>query len=263
MERIAFSVLLITAFMTALLMPSPVKAYFNVTYLNTTVFLNKNTSAYVVETLTLYVSNSSINQYILDTRAINLTLSDWQNAINTNLLVEHILNPKSNLYDFKFSPGALAVYGNYGYAQLEMSYYVANVTTVKNIGPRKFEYTFDDNVFNFQHSASGQILPQNAQLNMIVPKGAQIVNVYPPPNLPNKFGILVNYTNVTKLSWYSGEPLSSFNFTFIITESPGQEVFNFFNRIYTQYEYLIYAVVILVIILIISYLYIKTTRPKV
>ena len=43
-------------------------AYLNVTSLNTTVILSKNTSAEVVETLIVNMSNSSIGQYLQDRR---------------------------------------------------------------------------------------------------------------------------------------------------------------------------------------------------
>ena len=55
-------------------------AYFNVTYLNTTVILQNDTSAHVIEVITLFMSNSSVPQYLQYRQAINLTLSNWDNA---------------------------------------------------------------------------------------------------------------------------------------------------------------------------------------
>ena len=117
-----------------------VNAYFNATFLNTTIVLNENTSsAHVVESLNVYISNSSVSQYQQYRQAINLTLSKWQNALQINLLFQHILNPKSSVSNFTFLPGPISYLGlsGAGNAQLTMSYYVSNIVTVSQIAPRK------------------------------------------------------------------------------------------------------------------------------
>ncbi|MGI0141147.1 MAG: hypothetical protein ACREBF_00645 [Candidatus Micrarchaeales archaeon] len=257
MIKIAIPILLLMSF--AML---SVNAYLNVTYLNTTIVLNTNGSAHVVEALNLYVSNSSIAQYQQDRQAINFTLSNWQKALNTNLLVEHILNPKSSVYGFTFLPGPLNYALFNASAQLTLSYYVNNVTTISTIAPRKFEYSFNNSVFNFVHTASGQSLPQIAKLNIIVPRGAQIVAIYPVPDSP-KLSFIGNYTGSTEFSWYSGEPLSTFTFQYIITQSPGQEVSSFFSNVYTSYSSILFIIITVVVVLVLVYLYIRVSNSKV
>jgi len=251
--------LVYVAVVVLLLTFSNLHAYFNVTYLNTTVILQKNTSAHVIEVITLYISNSSLNQYTQDRQAINLTLSDWQSALGTNLLFEHILNPQTSISRFTFLPGPVVRYGNSGTALLTMNYYVANVTTVSNIAPRKFEYTFNSKVLNFMHTASGEALYPNSRLNIIIPSGSQIVSIYPSPDFPQP-SFAGNYSGVTMFSWFSAEPLAKFSFSYIVTESLESEVSNYFAGIFNNYKLELYLSVLIIIALIIIYLYIKVVR---
>jgi hypothetical protein len=226
-------------------------AYYNLTYVNTTVVLNQNQSAHVVEELGLYVSNSSINQYLQNRDAIGLNLSYWQQILYTKTLSEHIVSPKYGVYHFEFFPGPLTRADNGGYATLTMNYYVFNVTNVANIAPRKFEYTFNSSVFNFEHVASGQVLPYNTRLNIILPKGSQIISVYPLPDYPQP-NLINNYYNVTYLSWNSGELLAKFSLVYVSTETLQKEVVTYFSNMYESYKVEL-ALLILVALAAISY----------
>ncbi len=236
-------------------------AYMNVTYLNTTVILNQNSSAHVVEVLNLYISNSSIGQYTDDRAAINLTLSDWQAALNTNLLVEHILNPTSSIYKFTFFPGPIKNIGTSGIAQLELNYYVRNVTTINETGPRIFRYTFNQSVFNFQHTASGQALPQNSQLNIILPQGAKIISLYPLPDYP-QISFVGNLTDATFLSWHSGEPLAKFSLQFLLRQSLESEVISYFTGLYRWILSSVLEVLFILILIVLVYVGINNYLNK-
>ncbi len=253
LEHLSFALVL-------LFMVNSASAFFNVTYLNTTVMLNTNNSAHVVESLTLYMSNTSISTYDTDRSAINVTLTGWQKALNTDLLVEHILSPKASIYGFEFLPGPPVEVGNGAYATLTMSYFLNNVTSMQVIAPRKFEYSFNNTVFNFKHSASGQNLMNNAKLTIILPKGAKIVDLYPAPDYP-RVGFISNYTQYDSFSWYAGEPLSSFALTYIITQTPGQEVIGYFDQIYASYSTLIYLILAIVLIGAGIYMYVRIFGP--
>ncbi len=239
-----------------------VDASFNVISLNTTVTLLNNTGAHVTEVLLVYMNGPSVSQYTQYRQAINLTLSNWQQALGTNLLVQHILNPKSGVSQFTFLPGPVTAIGTNGEADLIMNYNVSNVTTVKQIAPREFEYTFNDNVLNFMHSASGESLPANASLNIIVPRGARIVSIYPSPDHPS---VKTNgsYGNATMFTWDSGEPLATFTFSYITTESLQQEVLSYFSSVYKHYSTLLYILAIAIIALIAVYIYVRVVRAKV
>ncbi|MGC8478775.1 MAG: hypothetical protein ACP5NE_02515 [Candidatus Micrarchaeia archaeon] len=229
-----------------------------VTNLNTTVLLNPNTSASVKEVLTVYISNESIQQYSTDRIALNLTLSEWQSLIGP-MLTQHIINPKLGVYNFRMLPGAVTRKGSGGEAYILMSYNVPNVTSVEQTGPRSFRYSFNPNVLNFEHGASGEVLPANTTLNIVIPAGASITSVYPVPDSPAS-GITNNYMNVTEVSWFYGEPLSKFTLTFVITESLQEEVARAFQGVYAYLGIFSYVIIALVILLFIIYAYVKAGR---
>ena len=231
------------------------KAYFNITYTTTTVSLSNSTTAHVVETLDLYVSNSSMSQYNQDRQAVNLTLSGWQQVIGTGSLVEHVFNPKSSIYNFTFLPGPLTSSGNGAYAILTMSYYAHNVTSVEAIQPRQFEYTFNNSVFNFQHTASGQSLFSNSKLVLLIPNSSSVNVVYPAPDFPtpNSYG----QYNGTMFIWSGGEPLQKFTFTYVVYETPQQEVLKYFINFYNSNSRAIFVMIILFFAVLLVYIYIR------
>ena len=239
-----------------------VHAYFNVTYLNTTVILGANGTAHVVEQLSIFVSNSSISSYSQDRAAINLTLSDWQKALGTTVLVQHIINPRSSVYGFTLLPGALKSINQLGgQATITMDYYAKNVTTVVNVAPRKFKYTLNDSVFNFEPTASGQQLFSDTRLNIEIPSGSHVNTIFPLPDQPAQSGIN-GYKNDTYFSWYASEPLAQFSFSYTVTESLQQEVVSYFTGLYTGYRLPIYFLVALVIALFMIYVYVKVIVEK-
>jgi len=256
MKLSAMRLLPIALLFTLLLVPQLSYAYFNVTRLITTVYLGNSTSAQVSETIDVFVSNSSINQYIRDRSAVNQTLSNWQAVLNTHLLIEHIFNAKYSIKNFTLLPGPISMQGNNATAYLTMEYTALNVTNIKEIAPRKFEYTFNDSAFNFEHTASGQQLFQNATLIFVIPKGAKVVMpIYPLPDYPTG-----NYENATKFSWFEAEPLNDFSFSYIITESLQQEVINFFANAYTEHTLYFYLTIAVILVLIAAYAYTKIRK---
>jgi len=254
-KSLAFAVFLFAAVM----LQSGVHAYFNETYLSTTVTLSNNTAAHVTETVNLFVSNSSIAQYSQYRQAVNLTLNGWQQALGSGLVVEHILNPRSSISNFTLLPGPLVLNGNGGYAALTMSYYAGNVTNVANIAPRKFEYSFNSSVFNFMHTASGQSLFPNSKLVIVLPGGAQLVSLYPAPDSPLA-NVSGGYSNSTIFIWDSGEPLQKFSFVYVMTQTPQQEVMAYITYVYYKYTLPVYAVMIIILVAIFAYIYLKVLR---
>jgi hypothetical protein len=230
-------------------------ASYTVTNLNVTVKLNTNTSAQVSELFTIYVTNQSLSQYSSDRLALNLTLSNWGPLIGP-LLVPHMLNTKSGIYNFKLLPTAVTSYGNGGLAYILMTYSVLNATTVNETAPRKFSYTFNPNIFNFAHGISGEVLTANTTLNIEPPTGFIVTSVYPLPDSPVS-GFANNYANTTTLSWFQQEPLSKFVLTYTITESLQQEVMSFFSSIYQTLGLFTYVIIALAIILFVLYSYFK------
>ncbi len=233
-------------------------ASINVTFVNTTVILNGTPRAHVIETLNLQVSNSSIGVYEQDRVALNLTITDWQKVLEDGLPSEFILNPRSSISQITLLPGPLVETGPGlgGTAILTVDYYANNITTSSNIGPRDFEYVFNSSALNFEHTASGEALQAGYRLNLIIPRGAQIVSIYPLPDSPGPT-LVNNYKNVTQFSWYAEEPLQKFTFTYTITESLQQEVLDYFENAYSKYGFYILLVIVAIIVIGAVYWYVR------
>ncbi|MCL4411319.1 hypothetical protein M1329_00040 [Candidatus Marsarchaeota archaeon] len=250
--------LLLLAALLIAIVPASSFASYTVTYLNTTVTLNTNSSAQVTEVLTVKITgNTSVSQYETDRLALNLTLSSWQQLIGSTL-VQHIINPGTSLYSFKFLPGPLIHNSNGGIAYLVMTYYVNNVTYINQTAPRTYVYTFNPADFNFEHGASGDFLPQNTTLEIVLPSGATIENVYPIPDAPAS-AITNGYTNTTQLLWFDGEPLSKFTLVFVIHQSLSSEVAQFFGAVYREFGIFAYVLIALIVIGIIVYTYFRAS----
>ncbi len=250
--------LLLLSILLIAMVPASSFASYTVAYLNTTVTLNTNSSAQVTEVLTVRVTgNTSVSQYETDRLALNLTLSSWQQLIGP-MLVQHIINPGASVYGFKFLPGPLIRNADGGIAYLVMTYYTNNVTYVNQTAPRTYLYTFNPKVFNFEHGVSGEFLPQNATLEMVLPSGATIKSVYPVPDAPA--GAITNgYANVTQLMWFAGEPLSKFTLVFETHQSLSSEVAQFFGAVYTAFGLFAYVLIALIVIGIIIYTYFRAS----
>lgn len=236
-------------------------AYYNITYVNTTLILNKNQSAHVIENFYVYVSNSSMNQYTLDRAAGGLNISYWQGVLYTHALREHIVSKDRSIYNFLFLVGPLAKTDGGGDAVFEMSYYVNNVTSLENIAPRELEYRLNNSIFNFQQTASGQALPADTRLNFMIPSGARALSIYPLPDSPRP-DFMGNYTNTTLFSWYSGESLNKLTFAYVIKQTLQEEVLEYFKGVYRVYGSIIYGFGVIVIVLFIIYAYLKSGRTE-
>ena len=231
-------------------------ASYTILGVNSTVTFNSTTNAHVDEVFQVFISNTSMDQYSTARVAFNLTLSKWQQLIGSGL-VPHIINQRSGIYNFRLLPGPVKNLYDGGMAYIEMSYDVHGVASVKQTSPREFTYTFNDSVFNFEHAASGEALGTNMTLNIDIPKGAVITSAYPVPDYPAS-AFTTNYNNITKLSWFRGEPLSNFALVFNQQQSLQDEVTSFFSGLYTALGIFVYVIVIAAIALVAAYAYYRT-----
>jgi|SRR5208283_2354883 len=232
-------------------------ASYTINHITTQVTLNISTSASVQETFNISVSNSSVSQYISDRTALNLTLSNWQSIIGSSL-TQHIINPKTGVYNFRLLPGPLlSSPGGVQQAVITILYDVNNVTAVNQTAPRTFVYSFNPDVFNYQHEQSGEVLTANSTLTIILPKSAKITTIFPIPDYPTTF---ITGSNVTTVSWFYQEPLSKFALTFVTGESVQHEVLSFFAAIYDYLGIFTYVIIIVAVLLFILYTYFKTEK---
>jgi hypothetical protein len=231
---------------------------YNVNHVTVKLFLNANTSAHVNETIQIAIDNQSIKQYQTNRVALNLTVSQWQQLIGPQLS-DYIINPKGSIYNFVLLPGPVVQNGDNYVADIVLSYDVNNVTTINQTSPRVFVYTLRSNVFNFQHGASGQVLNPNTTLNVTIPSGAFIRSVYPIPDAP-PYGITNNYANVSTVSWFYGEPLSTFALVFVMNQSLRGEVQVFFSGVYRALGIWAYILIVAVILLFVLYVYYRASK---
>ena len=227
---------------------------YGISSINTTVSINLNGSAYISEAITTILPNSSLAQYTIDRSGLNLTLSNWQ-AIVGPQLVQHIINPRTGVYAFHLLPGPVNRTSYGGIATIYMNYYVYNVTTVNQTGPRVLGFKFNDNVLNFAHGSGGVVLGQYTRFNIILPKNSRIISVYPLPDYPSDFA--ASQANISEVSWFGGEPLYNFNLVFQVKESLLTEVKGFFGSIYAALGIFTYIIVLVIVLLIIFYTYMK------
>jgi len=227
---------------------------YGISNINTTVSINLNGSAYVSEAITITLPNSSLAQYTIDRSGLNLTLSNWQTIVGPQL-IQHIINPRTGVYDFHLLPGPINRTSYGGIATVYMNYYVSNVTTVNQTGPRILKFKFNDDVLNFAHGSGGVVLGQDTRFNIILPENSKVLSAYPLPDYPSNF--VANTSQITEVSWFGGEPLYNFNLVFTVKESLLTEVTNFFGLIYTALGIFTYIIILAIVLLIIFYTYLK------
>jgi len=220
-------------------------------FVNVTVLLSNSTSAQVTQTYYIELTNASIKQYNQYRIALNFSIEEWEKALGITI-TQYIYNPHSSTSNFTFFPSAVmpTFYG--GLATITLTYIAKNITTVKEIGPRKFEYTFNDSSFNFPLTGSGEALPKNTRLNIEIPKYAYVVNIYPTPDYP--FTSIISYKNDTFFSWYTSEPLANFKFVYIVNQSLFNEIVSFFTY-YIHSIYFFYTIIVILILIILIYIY--------
>lgn len=251
LPNVVLAVLLVYAIASA---ASAAGVSYGISNINTTVSINLNGSAHVNEAITVILPNSSLAQYTIDRSGLNLTLSNWQTIVGPQL-VRHIINPHTGVYSFHLLPGPLNRTSYGGIAVMYMTYYVSNATSVNQTGPRMLEFKFNNDVLNFAHGSGGVVLGQDTRFNILLPKSSKILSVYPLPDYPS--GFVLNETNVTEISWFGGEPLYNFNLVFQVKESLLSEVEDFFGSIYGALGVFTYIIVLVIVLLIIFYTYLK------
>lgn len=231
-------------------------ASYNVTRINTTVAISPNGSAYVTDVLFIRMSNASVQQYTIDRSGLNLTLSDWQSLVGPQL-VPHVINKRSGIYGFDLLPGPVVLENAVHTASIYMHYYVSDIATVNQTGPRTYQYSFNASDLNFAQGVGGVVLGQNTRLNIVLPNSSAVTTAYPLPDYPSPSQ---NLTGAQMLSWYAGEPLYNFELVFQVKTSTTSEVLGFFGSIYDALGSFVYVIIGGAVLLFIIYTYFKIGR---
>ncbi|BCS90962.1 MAG: hypothetical protein ARM1_0419 [Candidatus Micrarchaeota archaeon] len=244
----------IIAMLIMLLITPLSRSYFIINYTNVTIHIYENGSALVNELYNIYITNTSIQQYYDYRVDLNLTVGQWASILGRNFTF-YIVNPKYGVSDVTLLPGAPSlINAQFAYAYIDVSYFVRNLTIINKTAPRLFTYTFNDSFLNFLHTVSGEIIPASTSLNIILPNGSTIKEIYPLPDYPAG-GVINSYKNVTRVSWFKGEPLNNFKLVFQIREPIAQEVISNVSSLYHYLGYWLYALLALlfIIVFLVSY----------
>ncbi|MGC8567766.1 MAG: hypothetical protein ACP5RP_00435 [Candidatus Micrarchaeia archaeon] len=224
---------------------------------NVNVTLFQNNTASVVQIYKILLTNGSIEQYYRNRLALNLTTNEW--ATFTNLPISPaIVNLKKGVNNLRLLPGPAIPTNttNESIAYLELLYNIYNATSLKAVEPRRFEYAFNSSVLNFGTSAAGEILQKNYTFTIILPPNSHIISVYPVPDLPKNF-IVNSSSEISSVSWNSGELLSKFQFVFVVQQTMQQEVMAFFGDLYKTLGIYLFVIVGIAILAVVLYAYFK------
>lgn len=210
-----------------------VRADFHDLSLSVTVKINTNGSAHVTERVRLAIDPSSVDIYNQSMYSRNLTIMDWQQITSSKLLRQHIFSPVSvsnikvvpeNLNSYSFSATSAAV--------IRLDYELEKFVPINQTGPRTLLYTFNRSSFSFEHSPSGQILPQDTELTIIIPPDSIVTSISPDPDEPSiTRDYLGQVMRVSNFTWRGTIPLMDFELTFTREEPIGVEVSRFFEDI--------------------------------
>ncbi|MCX6775615.1 MAG: hypothetical protein NT130_02085 [Candidatus Micrarchaeota archaeon] len=251
-------------FLVVVLLMLAVRADFHDLSLSVTVKINTNGSAHVTERVRLTIDPSSVDIYNRSMYSRNLTIMDWQQITNSKLLRQHIFSPVSvsnmkvvpeNLNNYSFSTASAAV--------IKLDYELEKFVPINQTGPRTVLYAFNKSSFSFEHSPSGQILPQDTELTIIIPPDSIVTSISPDPDEPSiTRDYLGQVMRVSNFTWRGTIPLMDFELTFTREEPIGVEVSRFFEDIEMNALSFILSTpgIILTLLVLIAVVYI--TLPK-
>jgi len=220
-------------FLVLMLLALAVRADFHDLSLSVTVKISTNGSAHVTERVKLSIDPGSVDLYNRSIYSRNLTIMDWQQITNSQLLRQHIFSPVS-VTNMKIVPENLNTYdfSTTSTAMIRLEYDLEKFMPINQTGPRIVLYAFNKSSFSFEHSPSGQVLPQNTELTIIIPPDSIVTAISPDPAEPSiTRDYLGQVRGVSNFTWKGTIPLMDFELTFTREESIDVEVSRFFKDI--------------------------------
>ncbi len=216
----------------ALLMPL-LGATFSDVSLVVTVKINLNGSAHVSEKVTLSLDPTSQDVYNSSIFSRQLTIMDWQQITNSQYLRQHIITSVA-ARNLRIVPEDVRpyTYGSLSTADIKLDYDIDGFVTINQTGPRTLLYTLDSSALSFQPSPSGQVLPRNNELTIIIPPDSIVTGISPDPTEPTiQKDYLDQVRGVSNFSWSGTVPINEFQFAFTREEPMDVEVRNFFQNL--------------------------------
>ncbi|QLJ53287.1 MAG: hypothetical protein Sv326_1112 [Candidatus Fermentimicrarchaeum limneticum] len=243
-----------------LLLAVAVKADFYDLSLNVTAKVNLNGSLHVTELVKLSMDPSSEDLYTRSFYSTELTIMDWQQITKSQYLRQHILSSYATR-NFRVAPEDLTRYSfsELSTAVIKLEYDVDGVVLVNQTGPRTLSYTFNRSALSFQPSPSGQMLPKNNALAIIIPPDSIVTSISPDPTEP---AITRDYLDqvrgVSAFAWKGTVPINDFTLVFVREEPIDVEVRSFFENVESGFLNFILSapgiIITLLVLLTVAYL---------
>jgi len=209
------------------------RADFHDLSLSVTVKVAVNGSAHVTEKVKLAIDPSSVDLYRGSIFSRELTIMDMQQITNSKLLRQHIFSSIStrnlrivpeNINNYEFSNVSTAV--------IRLDYDIDRLVLLNQTGPRTVLYTFNKSTLSFEPSPSGQVLPDNNELTIIIPPDSVVTSITPDPTEPTiTRDYLDHVRGISNFTWRGTMPLMDFELAFTREEPIDVEVSRFFNDI--------------------------------
>jgi hypothetical protein len=209
------------------------RADFHDLSLNVTIKVNENGSVHVTEKVKLSIDLGSVDLYKGSIFSRNITIMDLQQITNSKLLRQHIFSSLATR-NLRIVPENLNSYdfSNLSTAVIRLDYDIDKLVTLNQTGPRTVLYTFNKSSLSFEPSPSGQVLPNNNELAIIIPPDSVVTAISPDPTEPQ---ITRDYSDhvrgVSNFTWRGTMPLMDFELAFTREEPIDVEVTRFFNNI--------------------------------
>jgi hypothetical protein len=201
--------------------------------LSVTVKVNTNGSAHVTENVLLSLDPTSEGLYNQSIYSSELTIMDWQQITQSQYLRQHIIS-SSAARNLRITPKDTQpyIYGSRSGADIELDYDIDNIVMINQTGPRTLQYTFNSSLLSFQPSPSGQVLPRNNNLTIILPPDSLVTAISPDPTQPTiQRDYAGRVSGVSSFTWRGTVPLMEFQLVFTREQSMDVEVMNFFENL--------------------------------
>jgi len=199
--------------------------------LSVVVRVNINGSVHVTERVYLALDPSSEDPYNRSIYSRELTIMDWQQITQSQYLRQHIFST-SAARNLKIVPENMRQYslGNMSTATIKLDYDLDKVVLVNQTGPRTLSYSFNKSALSFEPSPSGQVLPKDNELTIMIPPDSVVTALSPEPyEPPITRDYMDRVTGVSNFTWMGTIPLMDFELVFTREEPIDVEVRRFFE----------------------------------
>ena len=195
--------------------------------------VNPDGTAHIDEEVQMAVSAESTDLYKQSLRSTRLTIDDWQRTTGSKNLRYHVLGANATPMNTRVFPQPLTrlQFVDKSIAVITVEYDTsAPIFKISELGPRRASYTLVSEALSFETAPEGQVLPENAVLNIIALPNSRVdlSKTYPRTSTPSA---LEGISQAKSYFWNAtggAIPLTPFDFTFETEKSLDEEVSSYF-----------------------------------